>query len=66
MKTRIIAVLPTDKKFKMSTLYSLFFALEKNELWAAANYGKNIAMFPFSFTCAQNSNLALHKSQTER
>ena len=38
MKTRIIAVLPTDKKFKMSTLYSLFFALKKT------NYGQQQTM----------------------
>ena len=37
MKTRIIAVLPTDdKKVKMSTLD--FFALKKNELWAVYEY----------------------------
>ena len=35
MKTRIIAVLPTDKKFKMSTLYSFFFLH-----WRKTNYGQ--------------------------
>ena len=34
MKTRIIAVLPTDKKFKMSTLYSFFLH------WRKTNYGQ--------------------------
>lgn len=42
MKTRIIAVLPTDKKFKMSTLYSLFFALEKNEIMGSSKTMKRI------------------------